>query len=1086
MRPTYSFCLSIFLATAPLFAQASDGNVAGLVLDATGASVSGAQVELHQPQTNTKIAATSATDGSFRFRNILPGAYEISASLEGFNPARLSNVLVELNRTSTVNLTLTLGGMSTSVEVAEAAPPIDTTTQQVSSTYDSRYARDLPIGANVAGTNNYGVLNLSLLSAGVTTPGGIGSGTGPSVGGQRPYNNNFTIDGIDNNRRDTTGPISYVTNEAVSSFTLIQNISSPEFGHSSGAVFNTIVRSGTNQLHGSGYDYLNNRYLNALDAAFKRQGISERQRLDQNRFGGTVGGAIKKDKLFYFGSYEQMAYGLASTVSSTAYTPTGLGYATLEKIAGVSSTNLGVLKTYAPAAATATTSTTVGGQTIPLGVLQIVAPAYQNDYSAIVSVDWEASATNRLRARYIGNQRRSIDISPSLPAFFGKNPSNAYNTNVTWFSTLSPTFVNELRGGYTRYFSNTSAGDAAYPGLSMFPNIVIAQDLNLQLGPNPYAPNAASINTYSMVENATWTRGRHTIRFGYDGRRVIAPQLFVQRLRGDYQYSNLDRFLRDLSPDMSAMRAFGSSTFWGNLWSHYAFLHDEFRLRPNLTVNVGLRYEYVGVPEASKTQALNAVASVPGLIDFRSPSAQRGNWAPRIGLAWTPGKQGNTSVRASFGMAYDQVFQNLGLLTLPPQFYTLFDATAGPNDNVAGFLANGGIPGPTGSTSSMTAAEARGRTASFVPDQKRPYSVNWTLGIQRIIARDYTVEARYLGTRGVHLPIQAQINRGTVVTPANSLPTYLARPSQTELDSLALTLPALSSQVSPISQAYRAAGFGPPITAFLPAGNSTYHGLAFQVTRRMSRNLQFTSGYTWSHNIDDSTVPIASSLMIPRRPQDFYNLSAERSSSALDRRQRLTVAWVYDTPWFRHNQNWVARNFIGNYTFAGAYIAESPAYAVVQSGRDSNLNGDSAGDRAIVNPAGSALRGSGISELRNSRGEIVGYLANDPTARYIVAGAGTYPNAGRMTLPLAGINNFDLSVSKTVRVSESKALHFRADFSNAFNHSQYSAGATNTVAPVPRVQTRNYLIPSHPDFGRPDTAFQNNARVIQLVTRFVF
>lgn len=211
---------------------------------------------------------------------------------------------------------------------------------------------------------------------------------------------------------------------------------------------------------------------------------------------------------------------------------------------------------------------------------------------------------------------------------------------------------------------------------------------------------------------------------------------------------------------MSAMRAFGSSTFWGNLWSHYAFIHDEYRLRPNITMNIGLRYEYVGVPDASKTQSLNAVASVPGLIDFHSPSAKRGNWAPRIGFAWTPGKQGNTSVRASFGMAYDQVFQNLGLLTLPPQFYTLFDATAGPTDNTAGFLANGGIPGPTGSTSSMTAAEARARTASFVPDQKRPYSVNWTLGVQRIIARDYTVEVRYLGTRGVHLPV---FNRRSIV-----------------------------------------------------------------------------------------------------------------------------------------------------------------------------------------------------------------------------------------------------------------------------------------------------------------------------------
>src|SRR5205085_2401991 len=161
---------------------------------------------------------------------------------------------------------------SATVDVTEAPTMIDTTTSQIASTYDSRAALQLSMASNVSAFNNLGAINLSLLSAGVASSGGIGYGIGPSVGGQRPTNNNFVIDGIDNNRRDVTGPIAVLSNEATGEFTLIQNIMSPEFGHSSGGTFNVVPKTGTNEVHGSLYDYLQNRYLNALDASFKRQG----------------------------------------------------------------------------------------------------------------------------------------------------------------------------------------------------------------------------------------------------------------------------------------------------------------------------------------------------------------------------------------------------------------------------------------------------------------------------------------------------------------------------------------------------------------------------------------------------------------------------------------------------------------------------------------------------------------------------------------------------------------------------------------------------------------------------------------------
>src|SRR5579862_8817150 len=189
-----------------------------------------------------------------------------------------------------------------------------------------------------------GVLNLSLLQAGVASSGGVGYGTGPSIGGQRPTNNSFNIDGVDNNRKDVTGPVVYVSNEAVAEFSLLQNQFSPEFGHSSGGQFNTVIKSGTNQLHGSLYDYLLNRNLNAIDQLFQNQGLRDNPRFDSNRLGASLGGPILKNKWFIYGNYEYNPVGRNSTPAGGVNAPTAAGYATLAGLSGISQTNLSVLR----------------------------------------------------------------------------------------------------------------------------------------------------------------------------------------------------------------------------------------------------------------------------------------------------------------------------------------------------------------------------------------------------------------------------------------------------------------------------------------------------------------------------------------------------------------------------------------------------------------------------------------------------------------------------------------------------------------------------------------------------------------------
>ena len=198
------------------------------------------------------------------------------------------------------------------------------------------------------------------------------------------------------------------------------------------------------------------------------------------------------------------------------------------------------------------------------------------------------------------------------------------------------------------------------------------------------------------------------------------------------------------------------------------------------------------------------------------------------------------------------------------------------------------------------------------------------------------------------------------------------------------------------------------------------------------------------------------------------------------------MSWVFETPWMANSTNRLWKRLLANYTVSGTYIAESPMLATVQSGVDTNLNGDSAGDRVIINPAGIDGTGSGVTALQNSSGATVAYLATNPNARYIEAQLGTYANGGRSTLPLRGINNFDLSFSKRVNITEHKTLEFRAEMYNAFNHSQFTPGQINNAYLQTTTDTRNYLIPSNADFNNPETAFSNNPRTIQLALRFHF
>ena len=1078
-------CLLVLLLTvAPLtFGQAISGDLLGSVQDPTGAGVPNANVETTNEATNLKSSAKTNSNGEYRFTNLPPGSYTLTGSAAGFSTASLKDVAITVGKVATVNLTLQVGQVSQSVDVAEAAATIDTTTATITGTFNARDVRDLPVSSI-----GFGVLNLALVSAGVGSNGGLGAGDGPSVGGQRPRNNNFTIEGVDNNNKSTTGPLITVPNDATGEFTVMQNQFGAEFGHSSGGQFNVTVKSGTNALHGTLYEYFQNRNLNAIDQLFANSGTFSNPRFDANRVGGSVGGPIIKNKLFYFGDFEYAPTG-AATSPGEILAPTQQGYAALAAIPGLNQTNLNILKQFVPAAATAISDKTqypvVSNTAIPVGLLNEVAPNYVNFTAAVASGDYNISEKDQLRMRYVYNRQNQIDVTPSLATFFALQPFDFHVANLSEYHDFTPSLINELRLGYNRYFNNTPTGNFKFPGLDQFPNLQF-QDLNgLQIGPDPNAPQSTVQNTYQLTDNITWTHGKHTFTFGFDGRRSIAPSVFVQRERGDYEYSTIDLYLHDVAPDVVAQRTLGKPTYYGNDWRLYGYVNDSWRFRPNFTINLGLRYEYTSVPLSDNLQALNAVSSVPGVLVFHKPQTQDKNFAPRIGLAWSPGRSGNTSIRAGFGMAYDVIYDNIGILDLPPQFSTTVDVTGAGTPN---FLAQGGIT-ENAQGSARSVAALRAATSAFIPDQKLPYSIQWNLGIQHVFAKDYTFEVRYLGTRGVHLDVQDRINKFAPVTPANALPTYMSAPSQATLNTLPNTLAQLR-KISNILPAFAAAGFtSSSLVENAPIGNSSYNGLAVQMNKRYSRDLQFVTAYTWSHTIDDSTADFNSTALTPRRPEDFQNLRQDRSSSALDRRQRFTFAAVYDVPFFRHS-NWLLKNVVGNWSAAPMYTYESPEYVTVLSQADSNLNGDPAADRVIINPAGAAGTGSAVTALKNSNGDTVAYLANNPNARYIQAGPGAYANGGRNTLAGRPINNVDFNLLKNFDIKERTKLQFSAQFFNLLNHPQFVPGFLNRIdnPAVPNTSGAvfNYLTPGTATFNNPEAVYSSNPRGIQLALKVLF
>ena len=1133
------------LAAAFTFAQTTSGDLVGTVKDASGAMIPNASVTVTNEATGVATSMKSGAAGEFRASNLLPGQYDLTVTSAGFEPYTLHGITVELNKASTTNVTLSIGANTTVEVAAEAGVALDTTTTNLSQVFGNTELSNLPSTAS-GGSTGFGVLNASLLAPGVASSGGIGIGIGPSIGGQRPRNNNFTIEGIDNNNKALTGPLVYIPNDGVQGFTIITNQFSPEFGHSSGGQFNTNVVSGTNHYHGRVYEYFQNRNLNAISGT---QGGKPaiNPRFDDNRYGGQIGGPILRDKLFFFGGYERNSIGQNPAIFSCV--PTAAGLNTLKALGatyGFNGNNLAQYLQYTPAA----TITGSGGgpidasvdqacgnsakgpqflqvyqgtsfdkpsgiygggsafTNIPLGNYQSTASTPSNFDVLTTSMDYTLSSKDSIRGRYIYNRLNDTDNGVNtvpFPVFNTQQPFRYHLIALSEYHTFTPNLTNEFRVGFNRYENEVTSGNFTYPGLDQFPNLVFDDQGAVNLGPDQNAPQFTIQNLYQVTDNINYVKGKHTITIGFDGRKYISPQGFTQRARGDYEWNNLTEFLHDLAPTSFGERSTGNLTYYGDQTALYGYVNDTWRLTPQITLNSGLRYEFTAVPVGERAQALNSAASVPGLITFAKPSPAYKSFAPRLGINWAPDDK--TSVRAGFGLAYDVLFDNLGTLSFPPQYSATNDVgnPGNPQPGDPNFLKNGGLPPGKGGILIFPSTPAgllaqRAATAAFIPNQVVPYAETYTLTIQRTFAKNYTAEVGYIGTRGIHLPTQIQLNIQPRVTAANQLPTLLSGSGTVTAPAGANTLGAIQN-LSNILPAFNTNNFTSKITSYQPYSQSNYNALVANVTRRFIDGLQANLSYTWSKTMDDATAEVFSTTLTPRRPQNSQNVNADYSRSALDRTHRISLEAVYDFQYKRSN-SFLMKNLVGNWTIAPIYTYESPEYATVLSNVNSNLNGDSTAiDRPIINPNGKKGTATTVvpqfaSNLANlcqpsdngqCANNTVGYIAVDPNAYYIQAGAGTLPTASRNTLPTRPINNIDMSAYKRLTFHEHYSFEFGAQAYNVLNHAQYTPGTVGNINQTSNTTSViNFQKVDNAFFGQPGKVFQNNARTMQLSGKFFF
>ena len=1249
--------LLCLLSSTLLFAQSTGGRILGRVADPSGAVLANVTIRLTNDATGVSRETKTNSSGDFNFLEVVPGNYTVQFEQPGFKKNVQKSVTVEVNGVVTLNSTLQVGAAQETIEVSSEAPLVDTTSTQLGAVVNDRAVSQLPLNAR----DTYQLLQLQ---PGVQSQVGSDLFYGSdragvvSVNGGRGRSNNFSVNGGDSNDQFVNLPAVQPTPDSIQEFRVLTNTFDAEYGRNSGAVVNVVTKSGTNNLHGNVYEFFRNKVLNS-------RGFFDTEKPDskQNQFGGTLGGPIKKDRTFFFTSYEgrRVRRGIPSDSvavptpeerngdfsgglsSSDPNFPVFAGTLGDQHVADILNARTGCTNAITTAGGTMPaagvdyasifpgnqipttcmdpTALDLMNQFVPLpntadGFFQTAPVSRERTDQITFKFDHRINDKQNLSAYYYFNDTNQFDPfsrfqagGANVPGFGAITKERFQQWNISHNWTLSNTLVNEFRFTYFREAqrnflhpqhtnlvqdscatvpSDQCFSDPTNPRLGITPNLganregvpFVSISGGFGIGNNFEGEIPQVGNTFQWSDNITKVKGTHTMKFGADLRRQRFDQTLFFDVNGQYNYfgggNNDVIFPNDLYPnyllglpDFYLQGSAQTENVRSTLFS--LFGQDSWKIRPNLTLNYGLRWELdtpltdishrvqtfrpgqetaiypcqlgdlpggapnpliaqFGSTDCSPTgpgASVNPLGLViPG--DKGVPAGLTQTYykafAPRIGIAWSPGTSGKTSIRAGWGLFYNPIEQLvLEQFSAEPPFggssgisnslfntpFELQNGTPVPNP------FDGILNPPRGQAVDWSVFRPILLFGQFQPKMRTQYTSQYNLNIQRELARDLVLQVGYVGSQGHRLLATHDLNFSNPTTcldlhnislatgngdfdcgqffsessyfiPAGSIPSgmmlhlpYGSVPSVTGPNPTDITLVGLRPFSSPLCEPTTGAGCPPdgvPVFSSVFAqdtiANSNYNSFQAMLEKRFTKGLQFQASYTWSKSFDEASS--FEGILNPIDPHASYSLSQ------FDARHRFVFSYVWDLPIPKYTG--LAEKILNGWQTSGIISLQSGFPIRITSSADNELMNsfdfELPGEPRQLAPlhtqdprknGGYGFDPNSFTE--NASDDSVppcttnpGFGCFDPTL------FGTLGNAKRTQCCGPGINNFDITILKRTNITESKYLEFRTDFFNIFNHTQFNTPDGNTS--------------DGSDFGRIKRA--RDPRLVQFALKFFF
>ena len=1092
-------------AITPALAQFETADVLGAITDPTGSAIANATVTLVNQDTGVKSETKTGGNGDFTFPNVKVGIYTVTAEAPGFEKAIAANIRVDVNARQRVNLTMQIGKVTDSVEVTGAAAVLETDSSEHGQVINTQQIVELPLnGRNYSDlallSTNVHRSPLSVLFAANGTPreGSF------NVNGMRSTYNNFLLDGVDNNayspsNQGYSSQVVQPSPDALAEFKVITSNFSAEYGRVGGGVVNAALRSGTNEFHGTAYDFLRNTDLNAVGFTFS-PAVFQKPTLQRNQFGFAIGGPFIKDKLFFFADYEGFRQlqrylnfdSIPDTNDRNGILPVTV-YDPLNRTVYPANTPIPIsaLNPFAAEVLNALPGPNGPGRSNNYEALLLVRD-YSDKYDA--KVDYQINSKMTAFARF--SQRKDLQYyQPDIPGPSGGN-GNGYIHAIqqqaaigyTWTVTASSlvearlAFDHILAGKVPPYLGGPSMEELyGIPGLPTSPNLtggLNSQSISgfSQLGRQTSNPQFQNPTSFDPKLNYSLVAGRHTIKTGYEFQTIRTEVLDINPLYGADTYSGQfskptcallgkpsgcsipsDATSYDLADFIFGLP---STIQLGNdlvtnlrQHIHALYLQDDYRVTPKLTLNLGLRWEFATPIWERDNNWTNFDPTTDTLIKATNGSIydralvhpDYKDFGPRIGMAWSAAPK--TVLRGGYGISYS-FFNRVGSaqegINAPQALFGILTQSIPAGGTVPSNFLTTQNSFTTGIDNPQNFNPITSNIDYISPNTRWPYIQSWFFSVQHELAKDTVLEVAYNGNHSLRLPIIADYNQAYPNLPEQTLGVQARRPIQT---------------------------FG-PITWLDPAGDNDYNGLSARLEHRLSGGLYFLNSFTWSKALGDSEQALEYYPgYYQANPQNIRDLAAERGLSSFDVEFMNVASVVYELPFgkglkYGSNMNgfldavaggWELNSIVTANTGTPIDVSYSPSAANDVTGLTNDYRGE-----AILRPN---VSGHGVSQSTSAmlNNFFNGYTFTTPPA------SDPFGDLGRNTFRAPGLAQWDLAANKTFRVKERLSLQFRSEFFNVLNH-------TNFGLPTP--------ITTNAAFGTIRTTYP--ARQIQFALKAVF